>query len=453
MPDAVLPECWPDYADSPPVAAAPIPWWALPWIVPLSIVRPAQVGARVARSGAGVVGLLHVLSLATTVCVITALLALSRLRVISDVRPEDLPRGEQVRTALVLALEDSIRVDDVMGLLGVMAAAPILVHVAGWFLAWLLTPVLGTGGTPGAMFGNAARRVFWSTHLLACLSVGWLAGTLYSGVTLRELLNPQSRLGQYAVVSVVAAVWWLWLLRLGRREVASTDNPEPEPRRPRCEHCGYGLTGLPASGLCPECATPVGRSLPQHRDLPAAPPAPVRGAMFLPLLRAAFNSPRVFFRRLRVHNQRPHAVRFSVLLALAAAGLMTLSQTAGLAQGGNLYGQGWGPVRELIVWAAATFFLVQGLFVTFAWLGSWLGWRDARRAATVAAYACAWLLPGILIFAARPWLCEAARTVLALDPGAIWLFEQALLVSAVLWLPISGWQLRRGLSLTRFANA
>ncbi len=32
-----------------------------------------------------------------------------------------------------------------------------------------------------------------------------------------------------------------------------------------CIRCGYSLRGLPASGLCPECATPVERSL--HGDM------------------------------------------------------------------------------------------------------------------------------------------------------------------------------------------
>lgn len=451
--DPVLPECWPDDAGIPALAARPIPWWALPWMVPLSTVRPAHVGARVARTGAGVVALLHVLSLATAVCAVMALLALSRPHIVSDVNLDRLPPGEQVRTALVLALEDSIRVGDVIGLLGPIAAAPFLVHVAGWLCAWLLTPVLGTGSTPGAMFGSSARRVFWSTHLLAGLSVAWLAGALRSGVTLRELLQPESRLGQCAVVTLAVAAWWLWLLRLGSREVADTSNPQPEPHRPLCEHCGYCITGLHESGRCPECATPVASSLPYHRDLPRPPPAPVRGAAFLTLLRTALYGPRTFFRRLRIHNQRLHAVHFSLLLALAAAGLTTLSRTAAIANADDLYGQGWGPVHELVLWATATFFIVQGLFVTLAWLGSRLGWRDARRAATVAAYACAWSLPGIVILAARPWLLNVARTALGLDPGTRWLIEQVLLIAAALWMPIVAWQFRRGLSLSRFANA
>ncbi len=41
--------------------------------------------------------------------------------------------------------------------------------------------------------------------------------------------------------------------------------PESAPATALCIRCGYSLRGLPASGLCPECATPVERSL--HGDM------------------------------------------------------------------------------------------------------------------------------------------------------------------------------------------
>lgn len=450
--EPVLPERWPDGAEAAPAVAKPIAWWSLPWMVPLSILRPAYVGARVARTSASVVALVHILSLATAVCAVVVLLALSRKHVVSDVVMDRLPLGEQVRAALVLALEDSIRVGNVLGLLGPILAAPLLLHVAGWLLAWLLTPILGTGSTAGAKIGSAIRRFFWSTHLFACLSTAWLVGALYSDVTLRELLQPSSPVGQGAVVALAATAWWLWLLRLGAREVADTNGPAPESR-PLCEHCGYGITGLPESGRCPECATPVAASLPHHRDLPSPPPARVRGVAFVALLRAALYQPRTFFRRLRVHHQQRRAIRFSLLLAVVAAGLLTLSRVALMANAGELFGRDWVPGRELVLWAAGTFLSVQGLFVALAWLGSQLGWRDTHRAVTVAAYACVWALPAVVIVATRPWLLDVAGTAVGLDEGTRWLVGQMMLIVAGASALIVVWQFRRGLKLTRFANA
>ena len=39
------------------------------------------------------------------------------------------------------------------------------------------------------------------------------------------------------------------------------ERPQPQPEFHHCVICGYDLTGLSPSGICPECATPVERSL------------------------------------------------------------------------------------------------------------------------------------------------------------------------------------------------
>ncbi|MHC4697229.1 MAG: hypothetical protein ACYTFA_10835 [Planctomycetota bacterium] len=56
----------------------------------------------------------------------------------------------------------------------------------------------------------------------------------------------------------VLAIWLFWSVLRG---VGASGLAEPIKRPPKCESCGYNLTGLTLEGRCPECGDPVVDSL------------------------------------------------------------------------------------------------------------------------------------------------------------------------------------------------
>src|SRR4051794_20030737 len=52
---------------------------------------------------------------------------------------------------------------------------------------------------------------------------------------------------------------------------ATATAPVVVPSDVPCLKCGYNLRGLAASGLCPECAEPIARSLDVYRKLATMP--------------------------------------------------------------------------------------------------------------------------------------------------------------------------------------
>jgi hypothetical protein len=99
----------------------------------------------------------------------------------------------------------------------------------------------------------------------------------------------------------------------------------PDPAALLCEKCGYDLTGLPESGNCPECGTPVADSLGENRAPPAWEQRP-SPATFLSTTAAALFRPRRFYKTFSTRHQTPlqplfahvHWAVASLLLGTAA---------------------------------------------------------------------------------------------------------------------------------------
>ncbi len=88
-----------------------------------------------------------------------------------------------------------------------------------------------------------------------------------------------------------------------------------------CEHCGYGLNGLPTGGLCPECGQPIADStVADGRVLPAWESSGPAMARFVRTARAVILSPADFFRQLQtraaIDGSQSFAFRARILAAV-----------------------------------------------------------------------------------------------------------------------------------------
>jgi hypothetical protein len=83
----------------------------------------------------------------------------------------------------------------------------------------------------------------------------------------------------------------------------------PETTDLLCEACGYVLKGLPDTGRCPECGTPIADSIGNHRQPPAWELAQ-RGGFLRTTAQVLFH-PTHFYRTLAVRGPVPPAHRFA----------------------------------------------------------------------------------------------------------------------------------------------
>jgi hypothetical protein len=95
-----------------------------------------------------------------------------------------------------------------------------------------------------------------------------------------------------------------------------------------CEHCGYGLNGLPTGGLCPECGQPIADSTTDDgRTLPAWESGGSRWSRYFRTTRGVVLTPADFFRHLQTRVEHDESGSFvsmqhgvaAVLLGLTAA--------------------------------------------------------------------------------------------------------------------------------------
>ena len=194
-------------------------------------------------------------------------------------------------------------------------AWPLLVVVAieaGMvILAVALMPFAAAGEPAGRLFGRCLRLTWWSSTLLVPFGGGWLLNTL--------LQDQPGLLPEWHAVdaATVFGMWWLVVfVRSGYRYAGPADGPAWCPRTPRCEKCGYTITGLPRSTDCPECGRPVSESLPERRGQPAfAVARTCRGAVwafFWTLCRAIFSG--TFSERMAVHSGYAKARKFFLMV-------------------------------------------------------------------------------------------------------------------------------------------
>lgn len=93
-----------------------------------------------------------------------------------------------------------------------------------------------------------------------------------------------------------------------------------------CEHCGYGLSGLPDGGLCPECGKPVSDSLSEDgRVLPPWETQRLTLGNWLRTTGDVLTHPKGFFRRLRTREASSRSRVFALLHQWVSAYVLSVA--------------------------------------------------------------------------------------------------------------------------------
>jgi hypothetical protein len=351
---------------------------------------------------------------------------------------------------------------DIYALIGGLAAVP----AGAWLVGLLLMPFVSAGERSRLLYLRSVKLTLWSAACLIPLGFAIL-GVAYLRVTYAE---PFDDLDWETALLGVGAVWLLWwlsvLLRLGSRYAGPADGPGWQPRQPRCNRCGYILTGLSHAGRCPECGLAVRESLPEERrpspwacatKIAGKPGAHAR--TIWQVLRG-----RAFFRSLAVYSSLDAAVRFGVWTILLTAVLCATAVTAG---GAPYQDTPLDTLTSIALRFAVTTGVVVALFSVGLALAALracrLGWRDPRPTTAVVCYGSVFFLPVVGMLG----LC-ALLMLLAHEAGwtrgwfrlpifgwahyeVLWGFGLALLpIVAFIWALV---RLRRALRDVRFASA
>ena len=286
--------------------------------------QPARVGASLAAAGWRTAIAAHVLGVligSGMIIVVGSLPALNPfprsqrfgVTVSHDIGDPPMTWSETVRlpfaASVSLVHEGLAQTGGVVRSLLILAASEVGVVL----LAVAMMPFAAAGEPAGRLFGRCLRLTWWSTTMLIPVSLGWLVDPAWR----YKLGLPSEWHPADTMVLMIFGMWWLVVfVRSGYRYAGPADGPAWRARTPRCERCGYTITGLPRSTACPECGRPVAESLPENRSEPAFAAEGTRlGAVraFGRTLHSAILNG-AFFDRLAVRSGHAHARKFFLVV-------------------------------------------------------------------------------------------------------------------------------------------
>ena len=274
---------------------------------------------------------------------------------------------------------------------------------------------------------------------------------------------------QFKVLFICLYVIWALRLcvRAGSRYPGSIEELGRPPLRPRCEKCGYGLTGLRTTDACPECGRPVAESMPDRRV-----PSPFAAATGLRRIPAFFVTcgrvwfDKRFFETLAFDASYSPGRSFAVYVSLLAGLPAVIGLT--LASSPNEIWASWttctGPLPNTVgfavLWAYSTLLaLLCSSSPQEPWSKDW----NPRRHATVFFYWSPWLLPVAFLMGLAAGvfirLREAIRSDEVVSLGPLPDVELSFLLSATVFvvplgLMILGFaRLKSRTQMAEYANA
>lgn len=341
-------------------------------------------------------------------------------------------------------------------------------HIGIWIAATAFLPFFAAGERRLPLYLRTVKLLLWSTLLL--IPIGMLGA--------RVIVYMETRDMPFTAFSLLL-LWGLWslsvIVRLGARYGGPAEGPRWDDMPIYCESCGYSLANQPLDGRCPECASPVGDSLPSRRTRPllatAGPGAFIR-AFFTMWRAAAFQ--RDFARYIRVWSDERAARRFAIGVATLVGLIVGFG---GLALGATLWSDNQLPMPGRDLSHQYFEFAATGVIafaIGFATVPAWMmlmgliacraGFTESLRRGIVICYASA-IAPLIAVLGVfgtlgsywvSTWYRPRPSAIFIPEFGAI---DKVAIVACVLHAPtaigllLSLLRTRRMLRETRYANA
>lgn len=328
-------------------------------------------------------------------------------------------------------------------------------------------PWCAAGDSPRSVWKRSLGNAYWASTIIAPASLAW---------AVLEWWNPEPADGveRWVAGSMFAGLVGLGVFLMLRcilvgagSYVGQAVGPAFEPRRPRCEDCGYALVGLPVGTDCPECGLPVDESLVGGRRRPVTRQTNAwRPGGLWTLLRLHLNvlyRPEIL-RRIPVRSRLATARRFWWgTYLITTVGMIAAVVVAASTQPFNTVDPATWPLITVLLLPLPILLQAATMFIACLWGQLRHEIRDYRTSSIVCYYASplAWPLM-ILVFAAAVLFLAPISTTFDPTDGANpiayrlrlpgrWvaiLFVLAMLACLRLWWARVNWGLRKA----RYAN-
>ena len=309
--NSTIPEYWDAPRPDAPRETRPIGWWLLLPAVLASLVVPTRLGPRIARTSFTKIALGHVAGLALALAGLLLVTGTGSLAVLGDAFQGPLTLSEKLRLPFVTATEWLYEMSQFPGAVLPLLFGVAAIPVAFLVLAALLTPLIAAGERTRSALARSTKLVFWSVmHGVLAIAIIEVTRRLWWTDIAECLGSISGDLPEIVVFLLVLVYWRQVLMRLGARYGGPRIGPGWMPHRPRCNGCGYVLTGLSPEGRCPECGLEIAGSLPEARALPGWALARwpwQRAAAYSRAAWAILRRPQSFFQQLEQFHFSPCA--------------------------------------------------------------------------------------------------------------------------------------------------
>lgn len=249
-----------------PEAAKPIPFWTAFFFYPFRRKWGPHLAAGPMKSAVAA----HFLAVFMTI-----VFGLTTYLVV-NADPPSLP-GMRLRLGMLVrqGIVASSRTESPGMIAWLIVVSPLALTLMLLVVALMTAPAAESGDGMKSACRRSINDVLWMTTILP-----WIGGLALVFYSLQRLINAriahtgilslmELMIHNSTIAAILCVVALVFIVRIWRAGVASyvgpASGPGFQPRRPRCEDCGYLIGGLPTESNCPECGLAVLDSLPSGR--------------------------------------------------------------------------------------------------------------------------------------------------------------------------------------------